>query len=143
LVLLHQHKWFGLQGELDQERMNYRKNHQHLMRSGFGRGYYFEMNRFELNKGKYLMIKLEVLEERLAEKEERFNELHRYLGRQYCYDLEPSVVGFKRCVAHLFLEQTRTYLIVAIIFFFDERIFQLMSIFVIQNVYFGIQLTWV
>ena len=89
------------------------------------------------------MINLEVLEERLAEKEDRFNELHRYLGHQYCYDLEPSVVGFKRCVAHLFLEQTRTYLIVAIIFFIDERIFQLMSIFVIQNVYFVIQLTWV
>ena len=50
------------------------------------------------------MIKLEVLEERLAEKEERFNELQRYLGHQYCHDLEPSVVGFKRCVAHLLLE---------------------------------------
>ena len=62
------------------------------------------MNRFELNKGKYLMIKLEVLEERLAEKEERFDELHRYLGHQYCHDLEPSIVGFKRCVAHLLLE---------------------------------------
>ena len=74
------------------------------MRSGFGRGYYFEMNRFELDKGKYLMIKLEVLEDRLTEKEERFNELHRYLGNQYCHDLEPSAVGFKRCVAHLLLE---------------------------------------
>jgi len=84
------------------------------------------------------MIKLEVLEDRLAEKEEQFDELHRYLGHQYCYDLEPKVVGFKRCVAHLLLEQTRTYLIVAIIFFFDDRIFQLVSIFLIQNVYFGV-----
>jgi len=50
------------------------------------------------------MIKLEVLEERLAEKEERFNELHKYLGQQYCYNLEPSIVGFQRCVAHLLLE---------------------------------------
>ena len=50
------------------------------------------------------MIKLEVLEDRFSEKEERFNELHRYLGHQYCHDLEPSVVGFKRCVAHLLLE---------------------------------------
>jgi hypothetical protein len=50
------------------------------------------------------MIKLEVLEERLVEKEERFNELKRYLGHQYCHDLEPSVIGFKRCVAHLLLE---------------------------------------
>jgi len=74
------------------------------MTSGFGRGYYFQMNRFELSKGKYLMIKLEVLEERLAEKEELFNELHRYLGHQYCHDLEPSIVGLKRCVAHLLLE---------------------------------------
>ena len=57
-----------------------------------------------MNEGQYLMIKLEVLEDRLVEKEERFNELHRYLGRQYCHDLEPSVVGFKRCVAHLLLE---------------------------------------
>jgi len=50
------------------------------------------------------MVKLEVLEDRLAEKEDRFNELHWYLGNQYCHDLEPSVVGFKRCVAHLLLE---------------------------------------
>jgi len=50
------------------------------------------------------MIKLEVLEDGLVEKEERFNELHRYLGHQYCHILEPSVVGFKRCVAHLLLE---------------------------------------
>ena len=69
------------------------------------------------------MIKLEVLEERLAEKEERFDELHRYLGHQYCYDLEPSVVGFKRCVAYLLLEQTRTYLMVPIIVLIDDRIF--------------------
>jgi len=50
------------------------------------------------------MIQLEVHEERLVEKEERFNELHSYLGHQYCHDLEPSVVGFKRCVAHLLLD---------------------------------------
>jgi len=50
------------------------------------------------------MIKLEVLEDRLVEKEERFKELHRYLGYQYCDGLEPSIVGFKRCVAHLLLE---------------------------------------
>jgi len=102
--VLHRNKWFGLQSELDQARISYRQNHQHLVRSGFGRGYYFEMNRFELNKGKYLMIKLEVLEDRLAEKEERFNELQRLLGHQYCHELEPSVVGFKRCIAHLLLE---------------------------------------
>ena len=89
------------------------------------------------------MIKLEVLEERIAEKEERFNELLRYLGHQYCHDLEPLAVGFKRCVAQLLLDQFRIYLIAAIIFFFEDRIFQLNSIFVVQNLYFGIQLTWV
>jgi hypothetical protein len=104
LVLLHRHKWFGLQGELDQEKISYSQNHQHLMKSGFGKCYDFEMKRFRLNKLEYLMIKLEVLEDRLAKKKERFNELHSYLGHQYCYDLEPSAVGFKRCVAHLLLE---------------------------------------
>jgi len=84
------------------------------------------------------MIKLEVLDEKLFEKEERFNELHSYLGQQYCHDLEPSAVGFKRCVAHLLLEQTRTYLIVAIIVFFEDRIFQLISMFVVHNLYFGL-----
>ena len=75
--------------------------------------------------------------------EERFDELHRYLGKQYCYGLEPSAVGFKRCVVHLILEQIRTYLVVAIIVFFNDRIWQLMSVFIVQNLYFGIQLTWV
>ena len=74
------------------------------MRSGFGKCYDFEMKQFRLNKGEFLMIKLELLEDRLAEKEEQFNELHQYLGHQYCYDLEPSVVGFKRCIAYLLLE---------------------------------------
>jgi hypothetical protein len=50
------------------------------MTSGFGEGYDFEMKRFKLNKGKYLVMKLEMLEHRLVEIEERFNELHRYLG---------------------------------------------------------------
>ena len=84
------------------------------------------------------MIKLESFEDRLDLEEDRFNEFHRYLGHQYCHGLEPSVVGFKRCVAHLLLEQTRTYLIVVIIVLFGDKILQLVSIFVIQNVYFGI-----
>jgi hypothetical protein len=78
--------------------------HKHLMISGFGKGYNFEMTRFKLDKGKYLMVQLEVHEERLVKLEERYNELHRYLGHQYCHDLNPSVVGFKTCVAHLLLE---------------------------------------
>ena len=75
--------------------------------------------------------------------EARSDGLHKYLGQQYCHGLEPAAVGFKRCVAHLLLEQTRTYLVVAIIVFFDDRLWQLMSIFVVQNGYYGIQLTWV
>ena len=80
------------------------QKHRRFMRCGFGSGYYFEMNRLEVNKGKYLMIKLEYFEDRLDLEEDRLNELHRYLGDQYCHGLEPSAVGYKRCVAHLLLE---------------------------------------
>ena len=113
------------------------------MSSGFGAGHDFEMKRLKVNQSKYLIVKLEMLEKKQDKKEERFNELHRYLGPQYCYGLEPSAVGFKRCVVHLLLEQTRTYLVVAIIVFFNDRLWQLLSVFVVQNLYFGIQLTWV
>ena len=84
------------------------------------------------------MIKLEDFEDRLDLEEDRLNELHRYLGSQYCHGLEPSLVGYKRCVVHLLLDQARTYLIVLIIVLFGDKIFQLVSIFVLQNVYFGI-----
>ena len=50
------------------------------MVSGFGKGYDFEMKRFKLDKVRYFMRRLEVLEERIFEKEERFGELQRYLG---------------------------------------------------------------
>ena len=69
--------------------------------------------------------------------------MHIYLGQQYCFGLEPSAIGFKRCVAHLVLEQTRTYLIVGIILFVNDRIWQLTSIFIAYNVYYVIQLTLV
>jgi len=58
-----QHKWLSLKGELDRYKGSYVKDHQHLMTSGFGKGYDFEMKRFKLNKGKYLVIKSEVLED--------------------------------------------------------------------------------
>jgi len=99
-----QYEWLGVQGELDKYRASYMKDHQDLMTGGFGKGYDFEMKRFKLNKGQYLTMKLEMLEQGLIEKEERFNELHRYLGRQYCHGLEPSVVGFKKCIARLLLD---------------------------------------
>jgi hypothetical protein len=106
------------------------------MTCGFGTGYDFERKRLGMNKGKFLMIKLESFEELLDLEEDRFNELQRYLGHQYCHGLEPSVVGYKRCVVHLLLDQARIYLIVVMIVLFDEKILQLVSIFSIQNVYF-------
>jgi hypothetical protein len=44
----HIHKWFSFQGQLNQSRVNYVREHQRLMSSGFGRGYDFEMNRTAL-----------------------------------------------------------------------------------------------
>jgi hypothetical protein len=108
------------------------------MRCGFGSGYDFERKRLGVNKGKYLMIKLEYFEDRLDLEEDRLNDFHRYLGRQYVHGLEPSEFGFNRSVAHLLIDQARIYLIVVIVVMFDEKIMQSMSIFVIQNIYFGI-----
>jgi len=50
------------------------------------------------------MTKLEVLESRLDNKVDQFTELHSYLGHQYCHNLEPLSVGYKRCIHHLLLE---------------------------------------
>jgi len=108
------------------------------MRDGFGRGHDFDMNRLRLQQGEYLNEQLEKLEKSMDEKEDNFDELCRYLGHQYCYGLEPSVIGFKRCLTHLFLEQCRTYLILGIILFVGDRIWQLTSIFIVWNVYYGI-----
>jgi len=91
-----------------------------------------------MNKGKFLMTILEKFEDRLDLEEDRLTELHRYMGHQYCHGLEPSTVGFRRCVAHLLLVQLRTYVIVVIILFFKGKILQTMSIFVLQNIYFGV-----
>jgi hypothetical protein len=74
------------------------------MSSSIGKEYNFEINRFNLRKCEYLLHELRVHEERSVKDEERFDELHRFLGPQYCHGLEPSVVGYKRCVAHLLLE---------------------------------------
>ena len=115
---------------MDQSRVFYPKEHARLMRSGFGRGHDFSMNRHRLQQGEYLNANLEKLEKRQDAEEDRFNEMHIYLGEQYCYGLEPSAVCFKRCVRHLVLEQIRTYLIVGIILFVNDRILQLISIFI-------------
>lgn len=45
LYFVSSYKWFDFQGELDQSRVNYVKEHPRLMSSGFGRGYDFEMKR--------------------------------------------------------------------------------------------------
>ena len=102
-----------------------------FLRCGFGPGYDFERQRLDVNKGKYLTFKLEYFEDRLDLEENRLTELHRYLGHQYCHGLEPSVVGYKRCVIHLLLEQIRGYLIVGVIVLFEEGLLQVVSIFVI------------
>ena len=102
--MVYWHKWFDVQSELDQSRAFYVKEHHRLMSSGFGRGYDFDMNRRRLQRGEYKMENFEKLEQSQDAKEERFDELHNFLGKQYCHGLEPSIVGFKRCVAHLLLE---------------------------------------
>ena len=103
-ILVKQFEWFTFKDKLDKSRVFYPKEHARLMRSGFGRGHYFEMNRLRLNKGEYKMKNLEEFEKKLDAKEDRFNELQRSLGHQYCYGLEPSAVGYRRCVMHLVLE---------------------------------------
>ena len=108
------------------------------MKYGFTSVYDFERNRLNANKGKYLTFKLEYSEELLDLEEDGLNELHKYLGHQYCQSLEPSVVGYKRSVHHLLLDQTRTYLLVLVIVLFGDKILQFVSIFVIQNAYFVI-----
>jgi len=129
-------EWFGVKEKIGAYRESYVWKVKRFMKCGFGSGYDFERNRLGMNKGKFLMTKLEDFEDRLDLEENRFNELHRYLGHQYCHGLEPSIVGFKRCVGHLLLDQIRTYLIVVIIVLFEDKILQLVSIFIIQNVYF-------
>jgi hypothetical protein len=74
------------------------------MKCGFGSAYDFERKRLNMNKGQYLTIKLEYFEDRLDLEENRYNELHRYLGHQYCHGLEPSAAGLKQNIIHLLLE---------------------------------------
>ena len=80
LILVKWLEWFSFKDKLDQSRVFYPKEHARLMRSGFGRGHDFEMNRYKLHQGEYLNKKLEELEKRQDDKEERFNEMHIYLG---------------------------------------------------------------
>ena len=58
IVLVYWLEWFAVQGELDQSRVFYRKEHARLMSSGFGKGHDFEMNRGRLQQGEYLIYKL-------------------------------------------------------------------------------------
>jgi len=80
VVFVWQYGWFGAQGELDRYRASYAKDHHHLMTSGFGKGYNYEMKKFKLSKPKYLMIKTENLEQNLVSKEQKFTEFSKYLG---------------------------------------------------------------
>jgi len=103
-ILVYKHNWFGLQAELDQMRVFYPKEHDRIMKSRFGRAGHLKMNRRGLNKGEYKISILEEFEKKCDAKEDRFNELQRSLGHQYCYGLEPSAVGYRRCIMHLVLE---------------------------------------
>lgn len=108
-----------------------------------GRHHEFERKRARVNRGSFFMLKLEELEKTQDLKEERFLEMDTYLGQQYCEGLDPSVVGFKRCVYHLVIEQSRIHLIVLTIFFIEDKIWQLCIVFLLHNVYFVLQLTYV
>ena len=48
---------------LDKIRVNYEQKHRRLMTGGFGCGYDFERKRLKLDKPKFLMIKLEMIDE--------------------------------------------------------------------------------
>ena len=104
LILVKWLEWFSFKDKLDRSRVLYPKEHARITRSGFGRGHDLSMNRHKLQQGEYLNANLKEFEKRQDAEEERFNEMHIYLGQQYCSGLEPSAIGFKRCVAHLVLE---------------------------------------
>jgi hypothetical protein len=74
-------RWFSFKDELDKSRVFYAEEHARLMRSGFGRGHDFSMNKERLQQGEYLNADLYKLEKRQDEEEERFNEMHIYLGQ--------------------------------------------------------------
>ena len=63
-ILVKWLKWFSFKDKLDQSRVLYPKEHARIMRSGFGRGHDFSMNRQSLQQGEYLNANLEILEKR-------------------------------------------------------------------------------
>jgi len=81
LILVKWLEWFSFKDKLDQRRVYYAQEHARLMRSGFGRGHDFSMNRRILQQGEYLNAKLEELEKRQDEEEERYKEMYIYLGQ--------------------------------------------------------------
>ena len=56
------------------------------------------MQRDKIDKGKYFMRKLNLNEEWLDKQQSRFDEMRTYLGIPYCEGLDPSAVGFDRCI---------------------------------------------
>jgi len=64
IVRVYTRQWFAFQGELDQSRVLYPKEHARLMISGFGKGHDFEMNRGRLQQGEYLIYELKKLEKK-------------------------------------------------------------------------------
>jgi len=67
--------------ELDKVREEYGSRHGQIMGVAFGKGHDMEMNFRRLSQGSYKMLKLHELEKTVDTKEERFNELGKFLGR--------------------------------------------------------------
>ena len=63
-ILVKWFEWFTFKEQLDQSRVLYPREHARIMRSGFGRGHDFDMNRNRLQQGEYLNANLEELEKR-------------------------------------------------------------------------------
>ena len=81
LILVQRHNWLGLYMELDKVREEYGSRHGQIMGVAFGKGHDMEMNFRRLSQGSYKMLKLHELEKTVDTKEERFNELGKFLGR--------------------------------------------------------------
>jgi hypothetical protein len=58
LIRVYLQNWFGFKDYLNESRIEYPKELNRLLKSGFGSGYDFYMNRLGMNKGEYLIHNL-------------------------------------------------------------------------------------
>ena len=76
-----QHSWFTLRYYIKQSEFHYVKEHARILSCEFiGSQHDYERNRLNVNRGEYRMLKLEQLEKSQDLKEERYNEMDKYLG---------------------------------------------------------------